>query len=275
MADNPLSNYYRRPSIYITLPSKGKFYPEGALELTENEELPVYPMTAVDEITYRTPDALFNGTSITEVIQSCMPSIKDAWAIPSIDLDTILSAIRIATYGHTLEIGTTCPKCEEEAEYGVDLRKIIEQLDIGEYDSSINSGDLEIHIKPLTYKDINESSLVQFEEQKIASVLEDTEMSEEEKLKLLSKTFKKISEVTITTISKSIEYIKTPETMVSDSEQINEFLHNCERSVFETIKNKVLTLRSNSELKPLHIKCMECENEYEQPFTLDMSNFFG
>jgi hypothetical protein len=275
MADNPLSNYFRRPSIYITLPSKGKFYPEGALELTENEELPVYPMTAVDEITYRTPDALFNGTSITEVIQSCMPSIKDAWAIPSIDLDTILSAIRIATYGHTLEIGTTCPKCEEEAEYGVDLRKIIEQLDIGEYDSSINSGDLEIHIKPLTYKDINESSLVQFEEQKIASVLEDTEMSEEEKLKLLSKTFKKISEVTITTISKSIEYIKTPETMVSDSEQINEFLHNCERSVFETIKNKVLTLRSNSELKPLHIKCMECENEYEQPFTLDMSNFFG
>jgi hypothetical protein len=275
MADNPLSNYFRRPSIYITLPSKGKFYPEGALELTENEELPVYPMTAVDEITYRTPDALFNGTSITEVIQSCMPSIKDAWAIPSIDLDTILSAIRIATYGHTLEIGTTCPKCEEEAEYGVDLRKIIEQLDIGEYDSSINSGDLEIHIKPLTYKDINESSLVQFEEQKIASVLEDTEMSEEEKLKLLSKTFKKISEVTITTISKSIEYIKTPETLVSDSEQINEFLHNCERSVFETIKNKVLTLRSNSELKPLHIKCMECENEYEQPFTLDMSNFFG
>ncbi len=275
MADNPLSNYFRRPSIYITLPSKGKFYPEGALELTENEELPVYPMTAVDEITYRTPDALFNGTSITEVIQSCMPSIKDAWAIPSIDLDTILSAIRIATYGHTLEIGTTCPKCEEEAEYGVDLRKIIEQLDIGEYDSSINSGDLEIHIKPLTYKDINESSLVQFEEQKIASVLEDTEMSEEEKLKLLSKTFKKISEVTITTISKSIEYIKTPETMVSDSEQINEFLHNCERSVFETIKDKVLTLRSNSELKPLHIKCMECENEYEQPFTLDMSNFFG
>ena len=274
MTDNPLSNYFRRPSIYITLPSKGKFYPNGALEMTENKELPVYPMTAVDEITYRTPDALFNGTSIIEVIQSCMPSIKDAWAIPSIDLDTILSAIRIATYGHTLEIGTTCPKCEEEAEYGVDLRKIIEQLDITEYDSLIKVGDLEIYIKPLSYKDINESSLVQFEEQKIASVLEDADMSEKEKLKLLSVTFKKISEVTIATIVKSIEYIKTPETMVSDSEQINEFLHNCERSVFETIKNKVLTLRSNSELKPLHIKCNECNHEYEQPFTLDMSNFF-
>jgi len=275
MSDNPLRNYFRRPSIYITLPSKGKFYPEGTLELTENNELPVYPMTAVDEITYRTPDALFNGTSIIEVIQSCMPNIKNAWMIPSIDLDTILAAIRIASYGHTLGIGTTCPKCEEEAEYGVDLRIIIEQMDVGEYNSSINVGDLEIHIRPLTYKDINESSLVQFEEQKIASVLEDVEMSEEEKLKLLSKTFTKISEMTITTMTKSVEYIKTPETLVSDAEQIDEFLHECDRAIFETIKNKVLTLRSNSELKPLKIKCMECEHEYEQPFTLDMSNFFG
>jgi len=210
MSDNPLSNYFRRPSIYITLPSKGKFYPEGTLEMTENNELPVYPMTAVDEITYRTPDALFNGTSIIEVIQSCMPNIKNAWVIPSIDLDTILSAIRIASYGHTLEIGTTCPKCEEEAEYGIDLRTIIEQLDVGEYNSSINVGDLEIHIRPLSYKDINAGSLVQFEEQQIANVLEDAEMSEEEKLKLLSKTFKKISEMTIATMGKSIEYIKTP-----------------------------------------------------------------
>lgn len=275
MTENPLSNYFRRPSIYITLPSKGKFYPEGTLKMTENNELPVYPMTAVDEITYRTPDALFNGSSIVDVIESCIPAIKDAWQIPSIDLDTILSAIRIASYGHTLEISTTCPKCSEEADYGVDLRKIIEQLDIAKYDSSITVGDLQIHIKPLTYKDINESSMVQFEEQKISAVLEDTDMSEEDKLKMLSKTFTKISEITITTMGKSVEYIKTPDTLVSDNTQIDEFLHNCERSIFETIKNKVLTLRSNSELKPLQIKCNECDNEYEQPFTLDMSNFFG
>ena len=149
MEENPLSNYFRRPSIYITLPSKGEFYPKGALVMTENNELPVYPMTAVDEITYRTPDALYNGTSVVDVIQSCMPNIKDAWAIPSIDLDTILSAIRIASYGHTLELSTKCPKCEEEADWGVDLRKIIEQLDIKDFDNIVNAGDLTVHIKPL------------------------------------------------------------------------------------------------------------------------------
>jgi hypothetical protein len=275
MQENPLASYFRRPSIYITLPSNGKFYPDGVLEMTENNELPVYPMTAVDEITYRTPDALFNGTSVVDVIQSCVPNIKDAWKIPSIDLDTILSAIRIASYGSTLEIGTTCPKCKEEAEYGVDLRSIIEQLNIIKYENEINVGDLEIHIRPLTYKDINESSMVRFEEQKLASVLEDTAMNEEDKLALLSKTFTKISEITISTIAKSIEYVKTPETTVFDFDQINGFLRNCERSVFDTVKEKVLTLKSNSELEPLKIKCQDCEHEYKQPFTLDMSSFFG
>lgn len=275
MEENPLSNYFRRPSIYITLPSKGEFYPEGTLVMTENNELPVYPMTAVDEITYRTPDALYNGTSVVDVIQSCMPNIKDAWAIPSIDLDTILSAIRIASYGHTLELSTKCPKCEEEADWGVDLRKIIEQLDAKDFDNTVNAGDLSIHIKPLSYKDINESSMVQFEEQKIATVLQDADMSEEDKLKSMSETFKKVSEMTISTIAKSIQYVKTPTTMVTDSNQINEFLHECDRSIFETIKDNVLTMRSNTELKPLDIKCGECEHEYQQPFTLDMSNFFG
>ena len=109
MSDNPLSNYFRRPSIYIKLPSEGKFYPPGMLDMPPNEEIPVYPMTAIDEISYRTPDALFNGSAVVNVISSCVPNIKDPWAMPSIDLDTVLSAIRIASYGHTLEIETTCP----------------------------------------------------------------------------------------------------------------------------------------------------------------------
>ena len=57
---NPLSQYFRQPVIYIKLPSNGKFYPPGTLDMPANNELPVLPMTAIDEITYRTPDALFD-----------------------------------------------------------------------------------------------------------------------------------------------------------------------------------------------------------------------
>ena len=112
--NNPLRQYFRRPSLYIKLPSKGHFYPAGAIDMPENGELPVFPMTAIDEITSKTPDALFSGAAVTDIIQSCIPAIKDPWVLPSIDLDTILIAIRAATNGNELEIQSLCAKCEND-----------------------------------------------------------------------------------------------------------------------------------------------------------------
>ena len=149
MSENPLANYFRQPSIYISLPSKGKFYPKGTLDMPKNDELPVYPMTATDEITYKTPDALFNGSAIIKVIESCVPNIKDAWEIPISDIDLILTAIRIASYGHTLDIETTCPECKEEASYGFDLRAVIDNIKSPDYDKPLTIGDLEVYLKPL------------------------------------------------------------------------------------------------------------------------------
>ena len=94
---NPLQKYFRQPKIYLSLPSKGHWYPEGAIEMTENGELPVYAMTAKDELAFKTPDALLNGQSVVDVVKSCLPNIKDPWLMPSIDVDAILIAIRIAT----------------------------------------------------------------------------------------------------------------------------------------------------------------------------------
>ena len=84
METNPLKQYFRQPSIYIQLPSGGRFYQEGSLEPTANNEYPVLPMTTLDEITYRTPDALFNGNAVNSVIESCIPNIKSAWGMPEI-----------------------------------------------------------------------------------------------------------------------------------------------------------------------------------------------
>jgi len=274
MSENPLANYFRQPSIYISLPSKGKFYPKGTLDMPKNDELPVYPMTATDEITYKTPDALFNGSAIIKVIESCVPNIKDAWEIPISDIDLILTAIRIASYGHTLDIETTCPECKEEASYGFDLRAVIDNIKSPDYDKPLTIGDLEVYLKPLNYRDINENNIAQFEEQKLNAILQDAEMPEDEKLKLLTEAFKKVSELTIHSMTNSIDYIKTEDTIVKDKKHIDEFLHQCERQTFESIKERIVSLRIINDLKPLDIKCSECEHEYKQPFTLDMTNFF-
>ena len=87
---NPLKAFFRQPAIYLKLPSNGAYWPEDAIEFPTNRELPVYPMTAVDEITYRTPDALFSGQSVVNVIESCIPNIKNAWSAPFVDVNSIL-----------------------------------------------------------------------------------------------------------------------------------------------------------------------------------------
>ena len=111
---NPLRQFFRQPAVYIKLPSDGQFWPDKAISMTDNRELPVLPMTAIDEITYRTPDALFNGQAVISVIQSCIPAIKNAWDMPGMDTNAVLVAIRIASYGHAMRISSTCPFCKTE-----------------------------------------------------------------------------------------------------------------------------------------------------------------
>ena len=121
---NPLMKHIRQPKIYIKLPSGGKYWPKGAVEIPETGELPVLPMTARDEITFKTPDALINGQATVDVIQSCIPDIKNAWEIPSIDLDVILIAIRRASYGDSLEMSHKIPGTAIDKDYALDLIQI-------------------------------------------------------------------------------------------------------------------------------------------------------
>jgi hypothetical protein len=257
------------------LPSQGQNYPQGTLTVPANGELPVYPMTAIDEITYRTPDALFNGQATVNVIQSCVPNIKDAWAIPSIDLDTILIAIRIASYGHDMEFGTTCPKCQESSERTIDLRSMLDALRAPDYNANIKHGDLEIYFRPLNYKNLNDNSQLQFEQQKLLQVIPDSTISEADKMTALTKAFKQLTEITVRSLSISITTIKTPQALVTEPAYIEEFLKNCDRELFNQIRDHVLSLREQSELQPLKLECTACNHRYEQALTLDMASFFA
>ena len=121
---NPLAKHLRQPKIYIRLPSGGNYWPQGSLEKTENGEFPVYAMTAKDEITFKTPDALLNGQATVDVIQSCMPNIKNAWHTPSIDMDAILVAIRRASFGDEMTMTAKVPGTDIMKDFNVNLSGI-------------------------------------------------------------------------------------------------------------------------------------------------------
>lgn len=275
-SDNPLRRYFRQPAIHVKLPSGGRYYPPGVLDLPPNGEIPILPMTAVDEITSRTPDALFNGSAMADIIGSCVPNIRDPWLVPSIDLSTLMVAIRIASFGHEMDITSVCPKCGHTHDLTLDLRQVYDQIGTPNYEESITVGDLVFHFAPTDYKTLNENSKLQFEDQKIMQVLESAEFSEEEKLSKLGAAVRRLTEQTVSSLAASIAAVRTDDTMVTDHAQIFEFLHNCPKSVFDTIKDHIIKLREASEIKPISVTCdgPGCENQYQQTFTLDMSNFF-
>jgi len=272
---NPLKQFFRQPVIYLRLPSDGNYWPQGALDMPANRELPVYPMTAIDEITYRTPDALYNGQAVINVIQSCIPGIRNAWGMPAVDTNAILVAIRIASYGHELELSTTCPSCETESEYSVDLRQVLDGVKVPDFVNPIAQGDLEINFRPMDYKTQNDSNQLQFEQQKQIQMIQLSDMSDDDKIAALNESLKKITQLTIDALKWSIASIRTPHALVTESEFIHEFLTNCDSRLYNQIRDRIIKLRQDSELQPMHIKCSNCEHEYKQELSLDQTSFFA
>jgi len=271
---NPLKQYFRQPSVYLRLPSEGNFWPADAVNMPPNKELPVLPMTALDEITYRTPDALFNGSAVVNVIQSCVPDIRDAWSTPGTDLNSILVAIRIASYGHDMEINSACPECKNEDDYTIDLRIVLDNLQMPDYVTPLKEGDLEISFQPMAYRDQNDTNMKQFEEQRILQSVPNSNLPDEQKLEMLNQALKKITELTVSTLKWNIASIRTPQALVTDPTHIEEFLRNTDRKLFVKIRDLIIEKRNVSEFKPVQIKCAACGHEYKQAVTLDQTSFF-
>lgn len=274
MENNPLKQYFRRPAVYIRLPSEGKDYEDGVIDMPPNQEIPVYPMTAIDEITARTPDALFNGTAVVELIKSCVPNILDPWAISSNDLDAILLGIKAAAGGEGLEINSKCPSCKEENVFGINLVAVLNTLESGNYEEVLEIGDLKIKFKPLRYKEMNDAALVQFEVQRtfeqIKSIKDETERE-----RASQEVLKRVTTATMNLIAKAIEYIETPNVTVHEEEYILDFLSNCDKNIYGDVRDFNAKLKAGTELKPLEVECGHCGHKYEQPYTINPSDFFA
>lgn len=273
MSINPLQQYFRRPVIYISLPSKGKYYSNDIVDIPPNGQLPVYPMTALDEISARTPDALYNGTAMVDIIKSCIPNIKDPWRINTIDLDAITIAIKIASTGDEMDIDSVCPSCQEESKYGVSLLSMLNsQIDVN-YDDLLNLGDLKIKFQPLDYTELNKINISQFEVRKLLSLLMNTEQSEEQQ-KVIRENMVKLNDVVTEMVAATIHSVITPETIVTDKSYIIDYLKNCDKKTSNTIRDYSIDLKEKNTLRPIHIKCVKCNHEYEQAINLNVTDFF-
>lgn len=278
--NNPLQKYFRQPKLHIRLPSGGKFYPEGALQLNESGEVAVYPLTAKDELLLKTPDSLMNGTATADVIGSCIPAIKQPWSMPSLDVDAVLMAIRIATYGDKMSITVKVPNTGDEKDYDVDLNGVMEQIMSAKYQDVIMINSMKISLRPLSYTEFTQDALRSFEEQRVYNLVNDDTVPNEEKLQRFRQAFNRLTDLTVSTVAKSIVSVEVDGTTVTDAKHLLEFMQNTSKEFYTKILDHIGEQRDKFAVKPFIATTTKEDQEkgapetFEVPITFDQSNFF-
>jgi hypothetical protein len=272
MNENPLQKYFRQPKIYLSLPSQGNFYPPGVVN-GDPGNLPVFGMSAMDEVLFKTPDALFNGEATVTVIKSCIPAITQPWLMPQIDVDACLVAIRIATYGQTLETNFSCTNCGEENTFDLDLSKTLEYFLGLTYDTEVIAGPLMVTLRPLTYKEITEINIktFSFRKQLYQSIPDETD---DERNTRLNKVYQDIAELTSIGYKKSIAKVESDDAQVTDQDQISDWIKNSDKEFFDKITKQLEELSNKWRLQPQRVQCSACQTENEVIMGMDNSDFF-
>lgn len=274
--NNPLKSYFRKPGIWIKLPSQGNFYTEKPDDYNEMGEIAVYPMTAKDELLMKNADALLNGTAIKELLSSCAPSIKDVESMPNMDLDAILIAIRRCTYGEKLEISSTCTNCSANNENVLDLNYFIGSISTINEVPPVDVSDIKIFVRPINVKQLLDLNWAQYEQVRNIQLAEQNQVSEQEKVNLLQTTYKKLTEKNLQTIANCIDTVLLPDgTTVTDKTNILEWAEQLSQPEFKKIEQAIMTLSEKGVPKKFKAVCSSCATEYEPGLDLNPTTFFA
>ena len=274
---NPLKQYFRKPGIWIKLPSQGNFYKDKPADLNEMGEIPIYPLTAKDELMLKNADALLNGSAITQMINSCAPSITDPMVMPAIDLDAVLVAIKRCTYGESQDVTCSCPKCETSNEVTINLNQIIssiksvEKLEPVELDNGIK-----VFIKPVTVHNLLNLNWVQFEQIRNIQLAEQNNVDETTKVNLMQKSYQVLTEKNIDIVSSCIDTVLLPDGIaVTDNENIKDWINDLSKPDFTKIEESIMVTSSMGIDKEFNVSCKNCNTDFKSSLDLNPTTFFA
>ena len=119
-------------------------------------------------------------------------------------LDTILVAIRIATYGEKMDLEINVPVTAEKKSYDLDLRHILDTHREQTFEPRVRMGPMLVTVKPLNYAEFTKTALKTFEEQRIFRILNDEKIPDAEKIEVFQKSFKALTDITIENLENAI-----------------------------------------------------------------------
>ena len=276
---NPLQGYLRTPKLYILLPSQGKFSTlDTASEISG--ELPIYPLTSMDETLLRNPDALLNGESLVKVIQSCT-GVKDVYNLSTNDVDVILLAARFATYGEELEIEATCPDCSKVDTININIEDYLETVEVLEdsYSVQVDSG-LKCYLKPYTFKDSQMAALAAFKETSELNNLINSEADDLSRLATFNKSFQAMADLNMQILSNSVMKVIIPssdgvdEIEVSEADHIEEWVRGISKTQADIIVDELNVINELGIKREASVTCTTSKKQYDSKLEFTPASFF-
>ena len=201
--------------------------------------------------------------------------------MPSIDLDAVLIAIRIATYGESMDVNINVPNTTIKRDYSMDLRLALDDLMMGTFVDTVNIGALTVTLKPINYKEFTAGAVKSFEEQRIINVVNDDKIDEQTKLSMFQQSFRKLTDITIAMVADSVVSIAVDGEVVTDPTHITEFIAKSEKNFYAAIMAHVQKQRDSFSIKPIKVASTAedikagAPASFEVPVTFDQSNFFA
>lgn len=283
---NPLQKHFRSPVLSITLPSKCFYYVNNEVEVNVNGEIDIYPMVAGDELVLKNPDALLSGRAIELIIQSCVPQINNVRQMLSIDIDSLLVAIRAATFNNNAEIDAKCPKCATENSFSFDLTNMLNnQKYLNPPYSVVLEPGLEVFIRPYNFAEQTKAVLTAFEQGKKSQALaadaatKDLSLEDEIKIKEeISKAMNIMVAMKFKIMSQAIICIKSGETVVEEKEFIIEFIKNAPKKLIDKLASGFDQLNNLSVANSKqHVLCSneKCKHQWDVEVDFNPANFFA
>ena len=275
---NPLEQFYRRETFRVKLPSRGSFYDESIIELDDNLEVGILPMTSQDEITLKNPDSLLTGKAIQDVLTSCVPAVKNAKKLLACDIDTLMLSIRRASYGAEADLTTDCPECGEENTYGIDIETLLVHTETLEssYEIVLPQG-ITVFLRPGTYETLIKQYKVVFENAKAQRAVAAT-VNEEVAMQVFSKAFVSLSKLNFELIVDAITKViftdaEGEEQIVTSKKHITDFIKNVDKKTVDMIDEKLASINAVGIEKHFDAVCKTCQHQWKANVEFNPVNF--
>lgn len=300
------------PSVSVALPTGGRWYEKDMLTPeADSMDLPVGVLGILAEQSYRDPWLLLAGESIPRMLKTVCPAVLKANDLCEIDLETILLAARLVSYGPTIELTHACDNrverteeddkddkddaekpthkiCGHQNRINIDINEhilryaVIDDAVVEErFTYHLKRVDQKVHLRPIPYERVIAQIKENIARDKKLNSFNDIEVEELITNSDISRRYTQIIDMTSETALENIEasihaVSATDGQMVNGKDFIREWLLALPTDEAQGITNKINELTawfiSFSEIK---YTCGECEQEGTFRLELDANRLFG